>query len=158
MIQLFVTLAILIVSFVTAIVAGDNVRNRDISYEKVKVTVISADKQWVSGKAGYYTYHVTVEYEGRTYELINVKSGEITKYEALANLKPELQQDNPYFDNTVYFSNGNMYSNVDGIRTDSKVFDLKMVAFGGIFIFGMLHIMCVIDVIDKKEKLRREML
>ncbi len=152
MIQLFATLAIFIASLVIAIVSGDKVRNRDISYEKVKVTVISAETKRTRGPYGYYTYHVVVEYEGESYDLINVKSGEMSKYEALANLNREAQHDNPYFDNTVYFSNGNMYSNIDGIRTDSKVFDLKMFAFAGIFIFGILHVMCVADVIDKKKK------
>ena len=78
------------------------------------------------------------------------------KYEGLANLDADVQHDNPYFDNTVYYSNEKMYSNIAGIRTDHKSFDWKMIGMAGACLFGILHLMCVIDVIDRKKKLKKE--
>lgn len=78
------------------------------------------------------------------------------KYEGLANLSEELQHNNPYFDNTVYYSNGKMYSNIAGIKTDGKDFNWYMVGLAGVFIFGLLELMCIADMIDKKKKLKQE--
>ena len=151
-IQLFATLLLFIVSNVIFFVGGVKVQNRDISYEPVKVTVVSAIQTRMSGKYGSYKYDVVVEYEGKKYDLINVKSGEMIRYEALANLEPRLQHNNPYMDNTVYFSEGKMYSNIDGIRTDSREFDWYMAGLAGICIFGFWHLICVVYEVDKKKK------
>lgn len=76
-------------------------QQRDISYEKVEVTVVSATQtRRTTGKYRSYTDDVVVEYEGKQYDLINVKSGEMIRYESLANLEPRLQYNNPYMDNT----------------------------------------------------------
>ncbi|MBQ8527887.1 MAG: hypothetical protein IJ429_05370 [Lachnospiraceae bacterium] len=152
-IQLFATLLLFIVSNVIFFVGGRKVQTRDLSYEPVKVTVVSATQtRRTSGKYRSYVYDVVVEYEGKKYELINVKSGEMIRYEALANLAPELQHNNPYMDNTVYFSEGKMYSNIDGIRTDSREFDWYMTGLAGICVFGFWHLMCVVYEVDKKKK------
>jgi hypothetical protein len=152
-IQLFATLLLFIVSNVIFFVGGSKVQHRDISYEKVNVTVVSATQtRRTTGKYHSYTYDVVVEYEGKQYDLINVKSGEMIRYEALANLEPRLQHNNPYMDNTVYFSNGKMYSNIDGIRTDSREFDWYMAGLAGICVFGFWHLMCVVYEVDKKKK------
>ncbi len=147
--QTIITLLLLIASIVLFVNSDHKVKHQDISYEAVKATIISAESKKVSGR---YTYNVVVEYEGTQYNLINVQSGEMPKYEGLANLDADLQHDNPYFDNTVYYSKGKMYSNIAGIRTDSKSFNWQMVGLIGVCIFGMLHLMCLIDVIDKKRK------
>ena len=151
-IQLFATLLLFIVSNVIFFVGGSKVQNRDISYEPVKVTVVSAIQTRMSGRYAGYKYDVVVEYEGKKYDLINVKSGEMIRYEALANLEPRLQHNNPYMDNTVYFSEGKMYSNIDGIRTDSREFDWYMAGLAGVCIFGFWHLICVVYEVDKKKK------
>ncbi len=150
--QAGISLVALIVSIVATCVLHFKVENRDIQYEAVKATVISAESQR-ERRAGrsYYSYHVVVEYEGETYDLINVQSGEMSKYEALANLKPESQNDNPFFDNTVYYSNGKMYSNVAGIKTDSKEFNWKMVGLGAIVVFFTLLLVCLEDIRNRKK-------
>lgn len=151
-IQAVISFILMVVSIIVTCILHVKVDNQDIQYEAVKVTVISAEsKKEHSPAGGYYTYHVVVEYEGKEYDLINVKSGELSKYEALANLKPETQNDNPYFDNTVYLSNGKMYSNVDGIKTDSKEFDWKLIAMGSIVVFFTLLLVCLEDIRNRKK-------
>ncbi len=151
-IQAVISFILMVVSIIATCVLHNKVDNQDIQYEAVKATVISAEsKREQNRSGGYYTYYVTVEYEGVRYDLINVKSGELTKYEALANLKPETQNDNPYFDNTVYLSNGKMYSNVEGIKTDSKEFDWKLIAMGGIVVFFTLLLVCLEDIRNRKK-------
>lgn len=157
--QLIITLILFVVSIVLFIVSKNNVDNQDIVYEEVKVTVIRAETEKLSSGARngmHFSYHVTVFYEGENYELINVQSGEMPKYEGLANLEADLQNDNPYFDNTVYLSNGKLYSNIAGIKTDTKQFNWQMLGLAGIAIFGTLHLMCVVDLADKKKKLKQE--
>ena len=110
-IQLFATLLLFIVSNVIFFVGGRKVQNRDISYEPVKVTVVSATQtRRTTGKYHSYTYDVVVEYEGK------------------------------------------MYSNIDGIRTDSREFDWYMTGLAGICIFGFWHLICVVYEVDKKKK------
>ncbi|MBQ9767182.1 MAG: hypothetical protein IJW37_03670 [Lachnospiraceae bacterium] len=151
--QAVITLLLLAASIIWMVACRGKVENKSLDYEEVKVTVVSAvTEQRKVGSSRSYNYEVVVEYEGTQYDLINVKSGEMPRYEALANLPATAQQSNPYFDNTVYFSNGKMYSNVDGIKTDGKEFNWYLVGLGGTFLFGVLHIMCVADLIDKKKK------
>ena len=153
--QLIIVFTLFVISFVLLVVMGQKVSEREISYEPVKVTVVSAQtvKERTPGTTRRHNaYHVVVEYEGACYDLINVQSGEMPRYEGLANLKPELQHDNPYLDNTVYFSGGNMYSNVAGIRTDTALFDWKMIGLCGVWGFGILSAMLFADIIDKKRR------
>lgn len=155
--QLVITLLLFVASVVLYVYARGKVVNLDIEYEEVQVTFISAETERRSGyKYSSYSYHVTVEYEGKNYELTNVQSGEMPKYEGLASLSPELQYDNPYFDNTVYYSNGKLYSNIAGIKTDTNQFNWSMLGLAGIGVFGLLHFMCVVDIADKKKKLKQD--
>lgn len=154
-IQAIVTFFLLAASIVLLVAQFGAVQKKPLDYKEVKVTVVSAENERVHtpGTTGhYYKYNVTVEYEGKQYDLINVKSGEMARYEALANLSETSQHNNPFFDNTVYFSNGKMYSNIDGIKTDGKEFDWYLVGLGGTALFGTLHLMCVADLLDKKKK------
>lgn len=152
-IQAVITLFLLMASVLWMVLYRGKAENKPLDYEEVRVTVVSAEtKRRTTGSSRTYSYDVVVEYEGTQYDLINVKSGEMARYEALANLSETVQQNNPYFDNTVYFSNGKMYSNIDGIKTDGKEFNWYLVGLGGTFLFGTLHLMCVADLIDKKKK------
>ena len=151
--RVIITFILLAVSIVLFGYSKYKVESQDIDYEAVKVTVIRAEeKRHRTTGHGYYTYHVTVEYEGDRYELINVQSGEMGKYKALANLEADLQHNNPYIDNTVYYSKGKMYSNIAGIKTDSKVFDWNMVWLAAVCVFGALHWIFIADVISRKKK------
>lgn len=156
-IQAVITLFLLMASVLWMVLYRGKVENKPLDYEEVKVTVVSAVTEHRKvGNSRSYDYDVVVEYEGTQYDLINVKSGEMARYEALANLPATVQRNNLYFDNTVYFSNGKMYSNIDGIKTDGKEFNWYLVGLGGTFLFGTLHLMCVADLIDKKKKQKAE--
>lgn len=154
-IQAVITFFLLAASVIWMVAHYGAVQKKPLNYEEVKVTVVSAEseRKRTPGTTGhYYNYNVVVEYEGVRYDLINVKSGEMARYKALANLNGMAQQSNPFFDNTVYFSNGKMYSNIDGIKTDGKEFNWYLVGLGGTFLFGTLHLMCVVDLVNKKKK------
>lgn len=147
-----------VASLVILLYSKAKIDNMDIEYEEVNVTVISAkaEKAFSSRYNTNYKYYVVVEYEDVKYDLINVQSGEMPKYEGLANLPEKLQHNNPYFDNTVYYSNGKMYSNIAGIKTDCKDFNWYMVGLAGTFIFGLVALICIADMLDKKKKLKQE--
>lgn len=154
--QVIVTFFLLAASVIWMVASRGKVENKPLDYEEVKVTVVSAESVLKrTGQSRIYSYDVVVEYEGKQYDLINVKSGEMARYEALANLPVAVQGSNPYFDNTVFFSNGKMYSNIDGIKTDGKEFNWYLLGLGGTTLFGILHLMCVLDLIDKKKKQKK---
>ena len=44
-----------------------------------------------------------------------------------------------------------MYSNIDGIKTDSKEFDWKLIAMGGIVVFFTLLLVCLEDIRNRKK-------
>ena len=154
--QTVITFFLLAASVIWMVASRGKVESKPLEYEEVKVTVVSAEThRRRMGSSRSYSYDVVVEYEGVQYDLINVKSGEMARYEALANLSEEVQYANPYFDNTVFFSNGKMYSNIDGIKTDGKEFNWYLVGLGGTALFGILHLMCVADLIDRKKKQKK---
>lgn len=154
--QVIVTFFLLAASVIWMVASRGKVENKPLDYEEVNVTVISAESVLKrTGQSRIYSYDVVVEYEGKQYDLINVKSGEMARYEALANLPAAVQANNPYFDNTVYLSNGKMYSNIDGIKTDGNEFTWYLIGLGGTALFGILHLMCVADLIDRKKKQRK---
>ena len=154
--QAIVTFFLLAASVIWMVASRGEVEDKPLDYEEVKVTVVSAEKERkATGGSRSYNYEVVVEYEGVRYDLINVKSGEMARYEALANLSGAVQANNPYFDNTVYLSNGKMYSNIDGIKTDGKEFTWYLLGLGGTVLFGSLHLMCVADLIDRKKKQKK---
>ena len=154
--QVIVTFFLLAASVIWMVASRGKVENKPLDYEEVKVTVVSAESVLKrTGQSRIYSYDVVVENEGTQYDLINVKSGEMARYEALANLSEEVQYANPFFDNTVFFSNGKMYSNIDGIKTDGKEFNWYLFGLGGTALFGILHLMCVADLIDRKKKQKK---
>ena len=87
--QAIVTFFLLAASVVLMVAQFGAVQKKPLNYKEVKVTVVEAEstRARTPGTTGhYYKYNVTVEYEGKQYDLINVKSGEMARYEALANL------------------------------------------------------------------------
>ncbi|MBQ8547174.1 MAG: DUF3592 domain-containing protein [Lachnospiraceae bacterium] len=155
--QAIITFFLLAASVIWMVASRGKVEEMPLEYEEVQVTVISAEThRRKMGSSRSYSYDVVVEYEGTQYDLINVKSGEMARYEALANLSGAVQANNPYFDNTVYLSNGKMYSNIDGIKTDGKEFTWYMIGLGGAALFGILHLMCVADLVDRKKKQKQD--
>ncbi len=154
--QVIVTFFLLAASVIWMVASRGKVENKPLDYEEVKVTVVSAESVLKrTGQSRIYSYDVVVEYEGKQYDLINVKSGEMARYEALANLPAAVQGSNPYLDNTVCLSNGKMYSNIDGIKTDGNEFTWYLIGLGGTALFGILHLMCVADLIDRKKKQKK---
>lgn len=154
--QVIVTFFLLAASVIWMVASRGKVENKPLDYEEVNVTVVSAESVLKrTGQSRIYSYDVVVEYEGKQYDLINVKSGEMARYEALANLPAAVQGSNPYLDNTVYLSNRKMYSNIEGIKTDGNEFTWYLIGLGGTALFGILHLMCVADLIDRKKKQRK---
>lgn len=146
--QAVICLILFIISLIATILFHYKVKNQDIQYEAVKVTVISVES---TRRHNNIFVDVIVEYEGEMYELINVLDGEIGTYEALSHLKPESQNNNPLFDNTVYYSNGKMYSNINGIKTDNLYFIWYLVGLVGIIVFITLFFVCIEDIHNRKK-------
>lgn len=154
--QAIITFFLLAASVIWMVASRGKVESKSLDYEEVRVTVVSAETHRKRiGSSRSYSYDVVVEYEGKQYDLINVKSGEMARYEALANLNEEVQYANPYLDNTVFLSNGKLYSNIDGIKTDGKEFTWYLAGLGGTVLFGILYLMCVADLIDRKKKQKK---
>ena len=154
--QAIITFCLLAASVIWMVASRGKVESKPLDYEEVRVTVVSAETHRKRiGSSRSYSYDVVVEYEGKQYDLTNVKSGEMARYEALANLNEEVQYANPYLDNTVFSSNGKLYSNIDGIKTDGKEFHWYLVGLGGTVLFGILYLMCVADLVDRKKKQKK---
>lgn len=146
--QAVICLILFIISLIATILFHYKVKNQDIQYEAVKATVISVES---TRRHNNDYVDVIVEYEGEKYELINVLDGEINKYEALSHLNPEAQNNSPHYDNTVYYSNGKMYSNINGIKTDNLYFIWYLVGLAGIIVFITLFFVCIEDIHNRKK-------
>lgn len=91
-------------------------------YEKVSVLVIDVKPQGLYQKGGTDPYEVTVFYGNREYPLKNVKSGEFY----IVGSKTD-----------VYYFRGNMYSNVDGIKSFSIWRKIYFAFLGITVVFGV---------------------
>lgn len=138
-----VSIILLAVFFVLAVTFFVISKNQRLTYSSVQAEVYS-----VHGKAPLSKFDknkVVVSYNGKTYDLINVKDGEIAGYNS------HLLMNTPV---NVYLSGGKLYSNVDGVRSTSVIGTIYF-----IFLFGTMGLImstavligCVVEA-KKREK------
>lgn len=97
-------------------------------YEEVKVTVVSSEtKQKKVRRSRQTVYEVIVRYEGQNYELKNVHGA--YSYQ-------------PGRDVTVLLSGGDMYANIEGVKTSTPLstayFVFLFASFGMVFVTVMV--------------------
>lgn len=86
--------------------------DQNLDYKKVEATVKTATYERVyAGKMYNFIPKVEVIYDGVGYELINPTDAEMHKYQAALKTGGRV---------TVYLSGRKLYSNVNGIKTNSK--------------------------------------
>lgn len=134
---------LLVVFFVMAVAFYVLSNNQHLSYEVVEVNVISAHSANPLSKTD--SDRVVVEYNGKNYEVENLRTNETLKYHTyLTTKKPA----------NTYFSNGKIYANIEGIRTTTVIGTIYFV-----FLFGTLILIfttailvgCVVEA-KKREK------
>ena len=110
------------VFFLMAVVFYILSHNQRLSYEVVQVTVVSVYTKNPLSKMD--EDKVVVEYNGKNYEVENLRTNETLKYHThLESQKPA----------DAYFANGKIYANVEGIRSTSVIGTIYFV-----FLFGTL--------------------
>jgi len=132
-----------VVFFVMAVAFYVLSNNEHLSYEVVEVNVISAHSANPLSKTD--SDRVVVEYNGKNYEVENLRTNETLKYHTYLSSK------NPA---NAYFSNGKIYANIEGIRTTTVIGTIYFV-----FLFGTLILIfttavlvgCVVET-KKREK------
>ena len=125
---------------ILTIVFGGKLNNVHADYQKVTVTVISTSH---IGKLGNEVY---VEYNNEKCQLINVTDSEYSKY------KVHRQNGTPV--EVLLGNDGKLYSNTDGIRTNTAIGKLYFVFLTGTILFLIAFIMlyaCVVEA-NKREK------
>lgn len=117
--------------------------NEHLSYEVVEVNVISAHSANPLSKTD--SDRVVVEYNGKNYEVENLRTNETLKYHTYLTTKKTAN---------AYFSNGKIYANIEGIRSTTVIGTIYFV-----FLFGTLILIfttavlvgCVVEA-KKREK------
>ena len=132
----WLTLVGVLLTLVMTIMAGINVNQQNIDYKEVEAQIISTHKQKVKR---IYNYNVVVEYQGKKYDLLNVRNEEFSRYELYKGGFA-----------TVYLSDGKMYSNITGVKTSGNAFYIYLAALAGTIAFLILHIMFVKNSIKEK--------
>lgn len=113
---------------ILAIVFWFLMNNAEINYEEVKATVTDTSSRTVVNKqTGSRTtfYEVKVEYEDKEYDLKNVHG--LTGYSEGRTVK-------------AYLSNGNLYANVEGIKSTTPVAIVYFVFLFGTFIMFFVSV------------------
>ena len=118
-------------------------RNQHLSYTTVQVDVVSVHTKNPLSKTD--RDKVVVDYNGRTYEVKNLRTNEVLKYQS--HYLSQTSAD-------AYFSNGKLYANVEGVRSNTVVGNVYFV-----FLFGTMGLIfttavligCVVEA-KKREK------
>lgn len=172
--MIITTFILLMLSAFLLVFFGNKAKAEKLEYEKVEVTVISAEKEKLISGARNSTSHINkviVVYKGIRYELQSVNDTEMVDYEIKANAqnsKDTVSLGDEYYMNdgklysndataTVYLYNGQLYSNVSGIKTNTPAFHWRQVGLFGTWIFGLGHLIFVASLIDENRKIKKEM-
>jgi len=134
---------LLVVFLVMAVVFYILSDNQHLSYKVVEVNVISVHSANPLSKTD--RDRVVVEYNGKNYEVENLRTNETLKYHTYLSAKKRAN---------AYFSNGKIYANIEGIRTTTVIGTIYFV-----FLFGTLILIfttavlvgCVVEA-KKREK------
>ena len=130
-----IMITITTISIILTIVLGILMNHMDMHYEEVKATVISSESHLKRvGKSRQIVYDVKVEYEGNTYDLENVH--DTYSYVEGSQI-------------TAYLSNGNLYANIEGVRTSTS---LSTVYFVFVFISFILLIGTPVYIINSHKR------
>lgn len=132
------------VALVLTILSRIMADGKAFSYETVEVTVKKVEASAVNTKGKKLRdIDVVVSYEGKEYDLKNVLTGEISKYEAARAYSQPVE---------VLFCNGKMYSNVQGIKSGAAIAKLYFVFLAMDFVAFLLMVMNIGKYNDCKKK------
>jgi len=135
-----ISLIIFIISLLITIFLFITMNNQKLDYDIVKCTVtdVTKKKNYGTGNKGNrYNYIITVLYNNKNYELLNVYDSAIYKYSEGATVN-------------VYLSNGKLYANETGVRTSSNIATAYFIL---LYITMGMSIPCLITwIYYKKEK------
>lgn len=134
----WITLIGLILTIVLTVAMGMRVKSQDVSYKEVEAKIVSAEKRRVKSTN---QFEVVVEYNGKKYDLKNVRSEEFSRYQTYKGGYA-----------TVYFADDKMYSNITGIKTDGVAYYIYLGALFSTIALLVLHIVSVKNVVKEKEK------
>lgn len=132
---------LLVVFFVMAVAFYVLSNNQHLSYEVVEVNVISAHSANPLSKTD--SDRVVVEYNGKNYEVENLRTNETLKYHTYISSKNLAK---------AYFSNGKIYANIEGIRSTTVIGTIYFVFFFGTLILIFTTAMLVGCVIEAKKR------
>lgn len=120
----FILGLITLLCLITTVILWFAVNRSNVDYKEVQVNVLSAEDRYIKIKGKKTLFHdVKVLYQGDTLDLKNAH--DISSYTPGQSL-------------TAYLSNGNLYADVAGVKTSTK---LSMVYFGFMFLtFAMLMV------------------
>ena len=90
------------------IFVGVNIANARVEYETVEAQIVHYEDDAVTGRIATKHMVFTVEYQGQQYELNGVTGSEYGRYESAGVFHKPV---------TVYFCNGKMYSNLNGVKS-----------------------------------------
>ena len=120
--------------------------NAELSYEEVKVQVLSSETKQTKVKTKYSssyqtTYEIKVLYDGKEYDLKNAHNS--YSYRKGATV-------------TAYLAYGKMYANIEGVRTSSPFGIAYFVGLFGSFGLFFASLMLLAKDSDRKKKAKQE--
>ena len=139
--KVYICLGLMVVCIIAAVFLRKAANNTELDYEKVKVRVVSSEKREksirVDGRRSTITeYDVVVNYMGKDYDLKNAHN----TYSYREGSQVE-----------VYFSNGKMYADEDGVRNGTLAGKAYLVAVGGAFAMFIASMLLLSKVENKKK-------
>lgn len=137
--RVWICLGAMVVFIIAAVFLKKAAKNTELDYEEVMARVVSSDSYQkrvrINGKTTTSTvYEIVVSYGGKEYDLKNAHN--TYSYREGSTAK-------------VYFSNGKMYADVEGVRSDTLAGKAHFVAVIGAFAMFILS-MVFLTKVEKK--------
>lgn len=150
--KIIFTVAAFLFFLVVTIMNYGKVQKQQIDYTEVEVMVTETGYKRTLGSGSRNPAiakapEVIVEYEGKEYELINVLDGEISRYRTACKLNTPV---------SVYLSQGQLYSNINGIKTTSSTGKTYFITLGVTAVLFMAAAMLIGAYVDIKKKMNEE--
>lgn len=129
-----------VICIVAAVLLRAPMDNAELNYEEVQVLVVSSETKERVIKTGYSksnltTYEITVNYNGKDYELKNA-------HDSYSYRKGSMVK--------AYLSHGNMYANLEGVRNSTPEGIAYFVALVGAFVMFIITMLLLTKVGQKK--------
>lgn len=139
--KVYICLGVMVVLIVAAVFLRKAANNAELDYEKVKVRVVSSEDRSKSIRVNGSTstiheYDIVVSYLGKEYDLKNAHN----TYSYREGSEVE-----------VYFANGKMYADEDGVRNGTVAGKAYLVAVGGAFAMFIASMLLLSKVGSKKK-------